>query len=149
MSEYSKRVYSETYAILQLLQEEFLSKIPSNLIEILKTEKDDTYDVNINPNIPLEEQNLHPDTISLLAMLKVDYWCEDEKEKQELLEIFNKNEEEEQNDLRKQYNPDNLFENKKREDIKNENSQELIEYKETRFIRIINQIRKVFHFIKK
>lgn len=141
MSEYTKRVYSETYAILQLLQEEFLSKIPSNLIEILKTEKDDTLDININPNIPLEEQNLHPDTISLLAMLKVDYWCEDEKEKQELLEIFNKNEEEEQTKLRQQYNPDDLFKEKM---LKTEEM--LIQYKESGIKKFLN---KLFSFISR
>lgn len=145
MSEYTKRVYSETYAILQLLQEEFLSKIPTNLIEILKTEKDDTYNVNINPNIPLEEQDLHPDTISLLAMLKVDYWCDDEKEKQELLEIFNKNEEEEQNNLREQYNPDNLFKKTTNIEEKTEDNQ-LIQYKESGIKKFLN---KLFSFISR
>lgn len=140
MSEYTKQVYSETYAILQLLEEEFLSKIPKNLIEILENEKDDTYDVNINPNIPLEEQKLHPDTISLLAMLKVDYWCEDEKEKQELLDIFNRNEEEEQKKIQEQYNPDNLFKNKTTDfEDKIEDSQ-LIECKESGIKRFLNKL---------
>jgi len=140
MSEYTKQVYSETYAILQLLEEEFLSKIPKNLIEILENEKDDTYDVNINPNIPLEEQKLHPDTISLLAMLKVDYWCEDEKEKQELLDIFNRNEEEEQKKIQEQYNPDNLFKNKTTDfEDKIEDSQ-LIECKELGIKRFLNKL---------
>lgn len=137
MSEYSKQVYSETYAVLQLLQEEFLNKIPNNLIEIIKSEKDKTYDVNINPNIPLEEQNLHPDTISLLAMLKVDYWCEDEKEKQELLDIFNRNEEEEQKKLREQYNPDNIFKNKETD---MNSAGELIKYEETGIKRFLNKL---------
>jgi len=142
MSEYTKRVYSETFAILQLLQEEFMNKIPENLIEILKTEKDDNYIVNINPNIPLEEQDLDPDTISLLAMLKVDYWCEDENEKNELLEIFNKNEEEEQENLREQYNPDDLFKEKtsKIED------EQLIQYKESGIKKFLN---KLFSFISR
>ena len=140
MSEYTKQVYSETYAILQLLEEEFLSKIPKNLIEILENEKDDTYDVNINPNIPLEEQKLHPDTISLLAMLKVDYWCEDEKEKQELLDIFNRNEEEEQKKIQEQYNPDNLFKSKTTDfEDKIEDSQ-LIECKESGIKRFLNKL---------
>ena len=85
MNNNMKRVYSETYAILQTLHEEFLNKVPKNLIKFLEAEKDNTYNINIHPSIPLENQNLLPETIGLLAMLKLDYWCEDEEEKKRIV----------------------------------------------------------------
>lgn len=139
------KAYSETYAILQSLPIAFLSKIPTNIIEFLKAEKDNTYNVNINPSIALEKQELLPETIGLLAMLKLDYWCNDEKEKKELLEVFNQNEEEYQISLRIQYNPDNLFKKRSASYIKeNTVRHQLIEYKESILKKILKKFLKLF-----
>lgn len=63
-------------------------------------------------------------------MLKVDYWCEDE-EKRELIQIFNRNEYHDQNNLRMQYKPDNLFKNRNMNSFENfQQEQVLIKYKE-------------------
>lgn len=139
------KAYSETYAILQSLPIAFLSMIPTNLIEFLKAEKDNTYNVNINPSIALEKQELLPETIGLLAMLKLDYWCNDEKEKKELLEVFNQNEEEYQISLRIQYNPDNLFKKRSVSYIKENTAEhQLIEYKESILKKILKKFLKLF-----
>lgn len=58
MSDKIKKAYSEVYEILQLLDSDFLDKIPEKFIKFLEKEKDNTYIANINPNLPLEEQNL-------------------------------------------------------------------------------------------
>ena len=111
MSNKISKAYSEVYEILQLLDNEFISKLPKKFIEFIENEKDNEYTININPNIPLEEQDLLEDTVNILAMLKLDYWST-EDEKQELLSILNQNEKEYQAELHEKYNPDNIFKNK-------------------------------------
>lgn len=151
MSDNIRKAYSEVSKILELLGAEYINKIPNEIIENINKEKDNEYIVNINPDIPLEEQNLLQDTISILAMLKLDYWCENEDEKKELLNILNKNEEEYQKEMREKYNPDDLFKNKrKREpetDIKEETSISIIDNKS--FIaKLLEKIRSMFKFNK-
>lgn len=145
MNDKINKAYSEIYEILQLLDDEFINKLPNKFIEFIEKEKDNEYVANINPNIPLEEQNLLSDTINILAMLKLDYWCT-EDEKQELLEILNQNEQEYQAELTEKYNPDNIFKNKKVTKI-NENTEEisLVPIKEKSFIlKLLDKIKNMF-----
>lgn len=145
MNDKINKAYSEIYEILQLLDDEFINKLPNKFIEFIEKEKDNEYVVNINPNIPLEEQNLLSDTINILAMLKLDYWCT-EDEKQELLEILNQNEQEYQAELTEKYNPDNIFKNKKVTKI-DENTEEisLVPIKEKSFIlKLLDKIKNMF-----
>ena len=113
MSENMNKAYAEVDKILQLLQSDFVEKIPLKLRDFFSKEKDNEYNVNINPNIPLEEQQLLPETISILALLKLDYWCESEIEKQKLLELFNSNEIKYQHKLEEKYSTEKIFSNKK------------------------------------
>lgn len=107
------KAYAEIDEILQLLQSDYVEKVPLKLREFFSKEKDEEYNVNINPNIPLEEQKLLPETISILALLKLDYWCESKMAKQELLELFNNNEIKYQHKLEERYSTENIFNNKK------------------------------------
>lgn len=143
MSDLSK-AYTEVYSILNFVDEYYVSKISSKFIEYMYHKKDDSYIPNIDMSIPLEEQQLQEDTVNILAMLKYNYWCETEQEKQELVNILNKNEEKYQAELREKYNPDNLF---KKEEIHKEEIKQntaLIEYKESIFKRIFNKIKNIF-----
>ena len=73
----------------------------------------------------------------------MNYWCENENEKNELKQIFKNNEDNYQNELREKYNPDNIFKKHIQENIvKNEVS--LVEYKESIFKRLINKIKSIF-----
>jgi len=145
MSDKINKAYSEVYEILQLLDDEFINKLPKKFIEFIEKEKDYDYIVNIDPNIPLEEQNLLPDTINILAMLKLDYWST-EDEKQELLNILNQNEKEYQQELNEKYNPDNIFKN--RQLVKQEQNIEetsLVTIKEKNFIlKLFEKIKNMF-----
>ncbi len=145
MSDKINKAYSEVYEILQLLDDEFISKLPKKFIEFIEKEKDNEYITNINPQIPLEEQNLLADTVNILAMLKLDYWST-EDEKQELLSILNQNEKEYQAELNEKYNPDNIFKN--RQSIKqNKNAEEtsLVPIKEKNFIlKLFEMIKNMF-----
>ena len=120
--------------------------------ELFKNEKLQEYVPNINPQIPLDEQNLQRKTYAILAMLNLNYWCEDEKEKQELIAIYAENDKKRESELREKYNPDNLFKKKElqEEKLEKESLEEntsLIEYKESNFFKkIINKIISFFRF---
>lgn len=144
MKNNTKDAYVEVLSIIDLLQENQRSKIPKKLKDFFENNKNQNYQANIVPDIPLEEQDLLQETIDILAMLKLNYWCANE-EKEELLSLLNENEKKYQEELLKKYNPDNLF--KKREETKVVLSEEvsLIEYKKhTLFDKIKMFIKNMF-----
>ena len=80
-------------------------------------------------------------------MLNLNYWCEDETEKQEMLKMYADNDKKIEEEMRERYNPDNLFRKKEKvfEEENNEENMQLIEYKEQNiFKKIINKIMKFF-----
>ena len=138
--------YSEVDNILSLMEEEYVNKIPSKVLEFIKREKLEEYSPNIKADIPLTEQNLKRDTMIILAVLNLNYWCESEEEKQEFLDELAKNEKE-RKELEEKYNPDNIF--KKRQEEKNEHAHteelSVVEYKEPNFIqKLLNKIARLF-----
>ena len=142
----TRQAYTEIDNFIELLDEYNKNKIPQKLREYFKKEKDGEYIKNINPNQPIKEQNLKEETLALIAMLNLQYWCEDENEKQRLKAIYAENERKYQDELREKYNPDNLFKNKQKV-VKTDNVQEtaLMEYKEdTIFKKIKRFILKFF-----
>ena len=123
-----KKAYSEVYEILKLVDKEYFDKIPKKFVEFLKREKDNNYIPNINENIPLEEQKLLNDTINILAMIKLDYWCSSEEEKSELLKLLNENEKKHKEKINEKYNLENIFGRTTNREIK-----DLVEVKEKKW----------------
>ena len=145
----TRQAYTEIYNFIELLDEYNRNKVPKKLREFFKREKDNTYTKTIEPNIPIKEQNLKEETLALIAMLNLQYWCEDEEEKQRLKKIYSDNEIKHQQKLREMYNPEDVFKTKqKQEQIENEISSEeiqenvaMVEYKKETFI---DKIKKFF-----
>ena len=104
--------------ILDLIDSEMKNKGSANFIKFIKEEKDNNYKPNINPELPLEEQNILPETIDILALLKLNYWC-NEEEKKELLKVLNKNEQQFQKEAKEKYDIDKLFKTNKTKEIIN------------------------------
>ena len=145
-----RQAYSEVDELLEMLTEEEKKEIPQKLRNFFKEEKDSTYNKNIKANIPIKEQNLKKETLAIMAALYLKYWCKDEAEKQELLEIFAENEKKYQEELREKYNPDSIFKNnnkpKKIEYISEK--KQITEYKESVFKRIKKYILKILKRFK-
>jgi len=78
------QVYSEVYAVLCALNDDYLEKTPKDVLEKINKCRDKSYRVHIDEDIPLPEQNLSKEAIAMLAALKLDYWCESKEEKEEL-----------------------------------------------------------------
>ena len=114
MENIDARAYSEVDKILSFMEKKYVQKIPENIRQFFKSKKDENYDPNINPEIQLTEQNLQRKTFVILAMLNVNYWCENEEEKQKLLNIYAENDKIKEAESREKYNPDNIFYNRKK-----------------------------------
>lgn len=134
--------YAEIDEILNLLEDDYRERVPKKVRDFFKEEKMKDYHPEIDIEKPLIEQNLKRETMVLLAILNLNYWCENEEEKQRFLNELDKNEEEKK-ELEEKYNPDNLF--KKKQDESTENNLQIIEYKKPNFIQILlTKIKKIF-----
>lgn len=142
----SSLAYSEVCTILNMLEDEYKERVPKNVMDFFEEERDKEYNPIIDVNIPLEKQSLKRKTLVLLAILNLNYWCDSEEEKQEILDSFAKNEELKrlkEKELTENYNINNLL--NKIENTENKTEVSLIEYKEQNFIqKIISKIKSLF-----
>lgn len=141
--------YAEIDEILNLLEDKYREKVPEKVRTFFKEEKMFDYKPTIDVNTPLIQQNLKRETIVLLAILNINYWCENEEEKQFFLNELAKNEDEKKK-LEEKYNPDNLFKNKNNNDVSTDKIVEpqnisIVEYKKQGiFKRILDKITRFF-----
>ena len=105
-----KQMYSEVYEFINLLDIQYIDKIPKKMMNFIEEQMDKEYIKNINPYEDIQKQNLRRDTIIFLSMLNLKYWC-NENERQNLQKIYKENEKQYQEELMKKYNPDNIFKN--------------------------------------
>lgn len=141
----TRKAYSEIDEFLGLLNDEQRNKIPQKLRQFFREEKDENYIKGINPTEPIKNQNLKEETLGIIALLNLQYWCEDENEKQRLKEVYAKNEKVYQEMLQVAFNPDDIFK-KKTQPIENEQVEntQMVVYKESFIQKIIGKIKKIF-----
>lgn len=128
---------TEINEIFKFISREELEKIPMELKEFLRNNIDESYNFKVDITKQLDSQPLKRETKDILVYLYTDYWCP-ESEKEELKKIFRVNYEKEQLELRKKYNPEDIF--KKRQNEITDNETMIIKYKESIFKRIIKKI---------
>ena len=142
---------AEINEIFKYLPKEEVEKIPSKLREFFKEVSSKDYVTNINPDLPLDEQNIKEKTKDIIALIYRNYWCSEEERKeldQKLIENDKKFEEE----LREKYNPDNIFKNnvtttkKEEPEIKEEKIEQSLVVQETEkwYQRFLNMIKRWF-----
>ena len=108
--EYSKCLV-QVDEILNYLNPEELKKIPENVRKTIKDNKDKNYEWKDDESKKLEEQNLNRKSIAILSYLNMEYLLNDEQRKL-MGQIHRVNEQKQEEEKRKQYNPENIFENK-------------------------------------
>ena len=141
----TRQAYSEVHEFIELLSEEQKQKIPEIQRALFENERDKEYVKNIDISIPLKEQELKEETLAILALLYLQYWCEDEEEKEQLKAIYAKNEAVYQSMLSQKYNSKDIFNKKEDHSIENNNEIQISDSEQTIFKRIINRIIKLFH----
>lgn len=138
-----KNAYTEVYTILEDLNEEEYNKIPPEVIETIKENRNEEYFFELDEDLTLKEQTMLPETKAILFNLFRDYLATQEQ-KEKIIKM--QNEERQKNELekQKQYNID-VFANKYNQN-KTERIDEiqLVEYKENIFKKILNKIKRFF-----
>lgn len=144
-----KDIYSEVYAILNMLGKEYIDKLPNDIYNIIKEEKSTEYNPVYATTVALDKQDVKKETISIIAFLHLNYWC-NEEEKIKLRELFDENEDKYQEELKQQEEQEVEQEDEEIQDDNNEieigkEFLSMIVYKEENFAqRIFNKIRKLF-----
>ena len=121
----TKEIYSEVYQVLNLLGNEYIEKLPISLINMIKEKRETNYNPVYTDDVPLNEQNIKKETMAIIALLYLNYWCEDDNEKLEVKNILKENENRFQEKLREKYDPDNIFADKSNSRDNAQNNQEL------------------------
>ena len=82
--------YTEVSYILNILGDEYKSKIPSQILKCIYNNKNNNYKFNIDTNI--EEANISRNALIIISIFNLKYWENDEVEKERLRKIYNINE---------------------------------------------------------
>lgn len=146
MKDLNKRLV-EVEAVLERLEDKYKKKIPLEIWEYIKKNKDTTYDFYFDDNKPLENQKLNIDTIAMLTYINMEYLL-DEEQKKEMLRLLREDEAFAEEKKKEQYKTEDLFRNRKDNqraiDSNTNNEIAMTKYKESFFKKIINKIKKLF-----
>lgn len=139
-----ENAYTEVYTILQELNEEEYSKIPPEVLETIEANINKEYEFMLDDELELKEQQILPETKAILFNLFRDYLATTEQ-KEKIIKM--QNEERQKRELKKQHNYNvDVFQNKTKistKPIENQDN-ELIEYRESIFTKIVNKIKNWF-----
>ncbi len=139
-----KNAYAEVYKILQELNEEEYNKIPPEVIKTIEANRNEDYEYELNDELELKDQPMMPETKAILFNLFRDYLATPEQ-KAKIIRM--QNEARQKNELKKQqmYNTD-VFTNKLKENLTENNNEtmQIVKYKESIFKRILNKIKSFF-----
>lgn len=142
-------MYSEVYAILNILEKEYINLIPSKIYNTIEIDRKKDYSPTYDLSIPLYKQNISRKTASFLCLLHYNYWCNSEEEKAIIDKFLNENEE-------KLYSPGQyeIFKKKEKENTQIQNKIENNGYNEQTaltvkekngiFAKIINFFKSLF-----
>ena len=139
-------MYAELSEILKMMEPKEVNKIPKKLLEVIEKEKSNTYIPNYSSKIELNSQNIKKETLAMLALLYINYWCEDENEKKEYLKLIEENEQKYRQQIREKTDIKYITRTQKIEK-NNVPEQELAVEKNKSFIK--NVIEKIKSFLKK
>lgn len=136
MKESYRNGLAEVDEILKFADEESLKKIPESFKQFIKDNKSD-YIAEIDSRKELKEQNLLYETKVILSVIYRDYWSSEEERKQ-LIENEKIELQKQEDEKMEQYNYDNLFKNKKRDEITS------LVVQESMLRKILKKIKKFF-----
>ncbi len=144
MNNINSEVYSDISIIISMMPVEMRKKISNSFINFIENNKSNNYVSNINPKIPIKEQNIRKETKEILGIIYRDYLCTYE-ERNNLIREEQKEIRQFEEKLRQKYNLDDIFKNKSKKDEKN------IQFVNEKRITIIEEkwYKKVWKFLTK
>lgn len=145
MKNETRVAYAEIEEILRYMPKIYVDKIPTKLKDFFYQERDEKHIFKYDNSKKLANQNITKKTRTLLAILKLNYWCISEEERNRWKDKFIKNEENHQKHLREKYNPDDLFKKAINGIKDNTQHMELTEYKQKGIlVKILEKIKNLF-----
>lgn len=138
--EEKEEIYSELYSVLNLLGKSYIEKLPKQLYQLIENSRNPNYLPKYSFNEPLVNQNINRKTISMLALIDLNYWRKDNTEKQELVDILNRNKKTIDEYQSIKYNNDNLFKKDRVVEQKPIQDVKIVKYKENFW----TKIKKIF-----
>lgn len=81
MNKKTKEIYSEVYSILNMLGNTYKRRIPINLLNMINEERLESYNPQYVTTQKLSEQNIKRESLSIIALLYLNYWCNTKEEK--------------------------------------------------------------------
>ena len=84
-TKFDKKALAEVYEVLIMLDKKDLTKIPKRLVETIKLNKDNEYEVDFQD---IEDGKMLPDTIKILSTLYT-YYLASEEEKNVIFKLIN------------------------------------------------------------
>lgn len=118
----TKETYSEVYSVLELLGEDYISKLPSKMYNMIEEERLKEY--NPSYSMPLKNESIKKEALAIIAVLHLNYWCETEEEKSRLNNLFENNYTKYQDELRNMYIVNNNEKETEKETEKDINKKE-------------------------
>ncbi len=142
--------YAEVASFLNVLDRKYLEKIPKKFREIINKNKKTNYEIEYDLTKPLYEQNISREAVSIIALMHLNYWCSNEQEKKQLMQLFNDISRKKEEEKQKLYSTENLFNNRQNVETNTEikeaaNNIQMVEYKESIFKKVMNWIKNIFN----
>lgn len=139
-----KSAFKELLVILNYIPKADYEKIPENIIEILKCNADNTYNFKLDLGKSINEQRISELTKAMIENFYRDYWVTDIERKMIVNEEKIKRQEIEE-EKKQQFNPDNIFKNKTKQEKQHIENNLPIEVKNNNFfVRLFIIIKKLF-----
>lgn len=129
----TREAYAEVDNFIECLDLYDKNKIPESIRKYFKKEKSKNYNKIIDANQPIKNQNLKDETLAIIAMLNLKYWCDDEEEKKRLMTIYSENEKKYQNELKEKYDIEKIFEERNNKKLENYQEKNLSKIKKESF----------------
>ena len=139
-----KNAYAEVYTILQELNEEEYNKIPPEVIKTIEANRNEEYEYELDDELELKDQPMLPETKAILFNLFRDYLATSEQ-RAKIRRMQNEARQKKKKKKQQMYNSD-IFVNKSKENLTENNNEtmQIVEYKENIFRRILNKIKSLF-----
>ena len=102
----TKQIFSEVDGVLNMMGQEYINLIPKKLYELIEDNKDKNIKNSYKSEIPLTEQKISKEAISMICLIHYNYWCKTQEERDKINNILLYNEEK-NNEKRKKNN--NVF----------------------------------------
>ena len=118
MKNTTPKAYTEVLELLKFFSTEQVKKIPETKLKVFLKYRDENYSYKIDETKSFFEQDMMTETKAIFTILFEDYWATDEQRKalkQKEVEAFKELEDKK----RSLYNPDDLFKNRRINEIEN------------------------------